>query len=111
MIVAKADGSSNVGLIAVDRTTGHTRFYSLYRVLSFPPLQALAVQQGNLPYPYYQGIHQMWASQDISRDTVFAVLDDGTIDHYGPVTDGNGQKTYWWIGGYSVGYVWSRIAP
>jgi hypothetical protein len=77
------------------------------------PLSASARvrEQGNLPYPYYQGIHQMWASQNISRDTVFAVLDDGTVYHYGPVTDGNGQKTYWWLGGYSVGYGWSRIAP
>jgi hypothetical protein len=110
LTVANANGDAYDDLVALDTTTGVTQFLGLYRPTVFiQPLRPIQnLNQGNLPLT--SGVHQMWATDTVARDTVFTVKDD-VVYRYFAAVDGNGQMTYWYSSGWTLAYIWSVIKP
>lgn len=106
--IANADGDHVDDLITIRPSTGAMRFLSLEWARL---LQPLAVVQGNIPSAHYQPLHMMWSSNAGARDQMTAIFADTSVARYAPANESSGQKTYWWVGSYSTGYVWGRIDP
>lgn len=109
--LANVDGGGQESLVAMD-LGGHLKFLNVVDWSNVcAPLPN--VVQGNVYQdPSYSPggafAYPIWVSTSNTRDDVFVSLSDGGIHSYFPV-DSAGQKTYWWRGWYTAGYVKSRI--